>query len=88
MFCSQGYTVSIEAYGEWAGKFMSISYFRQIRSAYYTDFGESEFGDKCHKLIFLIRHTNQPTARDFELCSNAAFGAGGIATHSHFCCDC
>ena len=36
--CGQGYMVSLEAYGGWDSKIMSLSQFRQICSAYYPEF--------------------------------------------------
>ena len=42
--CGQVYTVSIEAYGGRDNKIMSQSHFRNIRSAYHPEFGESVVG--------------------------------------------
>ena len=36
--CVQGYTVSIDDYGGWASKIMSLFHFRQLRSGYYPEF--------------------------------------------------
>ena len=80
--CVQRYTISLEAYGGWDIKIMSISRFRNIRSAYNPKFGESAVGDKCHQLIFMFRCINQAAARNFDLGPNADFDEGGIANRS------
>ena len=64
--CGQGYTYSLDAYGGWASKIMSLYSFRKIRSEYHNEFGEYEVGDKCHKMTFLIHCINQATARNFD----------------------
>ena len=53
-FCGQVYTVSIEAYGRWAGEIISISRLIHIYSIYHPEFGDSAVGDKCHQMRFLI----------------------------------
>ena len=46
--CVQGYTVIIVDYGVRTGKITNLFHFRQLRSAYHPEFGESASGDKCH----------------------------------------
>ena len=65
---------------------MSLSCFRNIRSAYHTEFGESEVGDKCHQLIFIIQCINRAAARAFDFVPNEDFDEGGIETRSFSCC--
>ena len=65
---------------------MSLYCFRHIRYAYNTEFGESEVGDKCHQLIFLIRCINQDPARTFYLFPNSDFDEGVISARSRLCC--
>ena len=82
--CVKGYTVSIEAYGGWSSTIMSLPCFRQIRSAYYPEFGESAVGYKCYQLRFVIWCINRASARNFDLGPNAEFDEGGISTRSCF----
>ena len=63
---------------------MILSCFRQIRSAYHPDFGESAVGDKYHKLIFLIWRINQSATITFGLGPNSDFDEGAIANLSRF----
>ena len=58
IFLVKGYTVILEAYGVWASKIMNIYCFKQNRSAYHHEFGDSTVGDKCHQLILKIRYIN------------------------------
>ena len=67
IFCGHGYTVSLGAYGIWAGKIMSFPCFRQIRSAYYHDFEESAVDNKCRHLRFMIQCIDRDAARNFDL---------------------
>ena len=67
IFYGRGYTVSLEACGVWASKIMSIYCFRQMCSAYHPEFEESEVGDKCRHLRFLIRCIDRDAARNFDL---------------------
>ena len=71
--CSQGYTVSLEAYGGRDSKITSFSHFRQIRSTYHPEFGEYAVGDKFHQLIFLIRCINRSATRNFDFGSKCRF---------------
>ena len=74
IICVQGYTVSIEVYGVWSSKTIILSCFRQIRSEYHPEFGESVVGDKYHQMIFLIRCINRSSVRTFDVGPNSAFG--------------
>ena len=65
---------------------MIISHFRQIRSAYHPEFGESMVGDKCHQLRFLIRCIIRAAERNFGLGQNSGFDEWDIATCSRFWC--
>ena len=65
---------------------MSIYCFRQARSAYNTEFGESAVGDKCHQMRFISGVPTKIPQELFYLGPNSSFYEGGISTHSRFWC--
>ena len=84
--CGQVYTITIKAYRGCASKCISISNFRNIRSVYHLEFGESSVGDKCHQLRFMIWCINWSAAITFYLVPNEYFDERGIVTCSCFSC--
>ncbi len=58
-----GYTVELRGYNSWAKEVMSLIRFKQIRSAFHPEAGESACQDKCHQLRFFIRMFNDMAKR-------------------------
>ena len=63
---------------------MSLSHFRQTRSAYHPGFGEYSVGDKSPQLRFLIWCINQSAAKTFDFGPNLDFDEAVIATRIQF----
>ena len=65
---------------------MTLARFRQIRSAFHPEAGESDVGDKCHQLRYLIRSVDDASSKTLDLLPTSAFDEVDISTPNHFFC--
>ena len=79
------YSVKLRGYNAWAKEIMPLICFKQIRSAFHPEAGESECGDKCHQLRYFIRMFNYMAKEVFHLGPNVSFDEGGVAMRSRYC---
>ena len=79
------YSVQLRGYNPWAKNVMSLSRFKQIRSAFHPEAGDSDCGDKCHQLRYFIRMFNKKARVVFELGPDFSFDEGGIAMRGRYC---
>ena len=79
------YSVQLRGYNAWAKEIMPLIRFKQIRSAFHPETGESECGDKCHQLRYFIRMYNYMAKEVFHLGPNVSFDEGGVAMRSRYC---
>ena len=80
-----GYMVQLRGYDAWAKEVMSLVRFKQIRSAFHPEAGDTACNDKCHQLRLFIKMFNDMTNCIFILGPNTAFGEGGVAMRSRYC---
>ena len=64
---------------------MTLVTFKQIRSAFRSEFNRYDPNDKCYQLRWFIRKFNFMAKKIFYLGPNASFDEGGKAMRSRFC---
>ena len=82
---ASGYSSTLRGYNAWAKDIMSLVRFKQIRSAFRSEYHRYDVNDKCYQLRWFIRQFNYMAKKIFYLGPNASFDEGGIAMRSRFC---
>ena len=85
MSIGHGYNVELQGYHAWAKEIMPLIRFKQIRSAFHPEAGDSQCNDKCHQLRYFIRMFNYMAKDVFYLGENVSFDEGGVAMRSRYC---
>ena len=79
------YFIQLRGYNAWAKEIMPLIRFKQIRSAFHPEAGQSQCGDKCHQLRYFIRMYNYMAKKVFHIGPNVSFDEGGVAMRSRYC---
>ena len=80
-----GYTTSLRGYNAWDKDIMTLVKFKQICSAFRSEFNQYDHHDKCYQLQWFIRKFNFMAKKIFYLGPNVSFDEGGVAMRSRFC---
>ena len=70
---SHGYKSTLHGYNAWAKDIMSLVRFKQIRSAFCSEYHRYDVNDKCYQLRWFIRQFNYMAKKVFYLGPNASF---------------
>ena len=79
------YYCKLRGYHPCTRDIISLVRFRQIRSAFHPETGNSLCSDKCYQLRYIIHMFNDTAKKTFCLGPHTAFDEGGVAMRSRYC---